>query len=301
MSNQPVQFGVFLSPKRENYAHLRTLVATAESTGFDFVSIQDHPYVPHYLDTFVLIANLIGLTDRVRFFTNVANLPLRPPAMLAKASATLDYISGGRFELGLGGGRNWPEIVSLDGPERTPGEVVSSVDEAITVLRAMWSGADVVDVTGKEYSLISANPGPTPAHSIGIWLGAAGPRMLTLIGEKADGWIAPMGTNYETKPASQARIDEAARSAGREPGDIRRVIQLVGVVNDDARTTQRPRTGSGGQSIVTTPEVWGQIIAEFVEGERFDTVNFIPAEESVEQLTRFAREVIPAAQMRLGR
>jgi alkanesulfonate monooxygenase SsuD/methylene tetrahydromethanopterin reductase-like flavin-dependent oxidoreductase (luciferase family) len=220
--------------------------------------------------------------------------------MLAKTSATLDLLSDGRFELGLGGGRLWSQIVGLGGPSLSPGEVVSSVDEAITVLRALWTPGRTATFQGQHYSLDDARTGPAPAHDIGIWLGAMGPRMLNLLGRKADGWIAPLGTDYDTKPAAQDRIDTAAQAAGRSPADIRRVIQLVGAVSDRVHTSERPRVGPGNQPIRTTPEGWARIIAEFVHQERFDTINFVPADESVEQLTRFAAEVIPAARAAIG-
>jgi alkanesulfonate monooxygenase SsuD/methylene tetrahydromethanopterin reductase-like flavin-dependent oxidoreductase (luciferase family) len=73
----------------------------------------DHPYVPGFLDTFALIGALIGETSRIGFMPNVANLPLRPPQTLAKTAASLDLISGGRFELGLGAGRAWPRIRTI--------------------------------------------------------------------------------------------------------------------------------------------------------------------------------------------
>jgi alkanesulfonate monooxygenase SsuD/methylene tetrahydromethanopterin reductase-like flavin-dependent oxidoreductase (luciferase family) len=291
----PVEFGVFITPQHVDIQRLRDLVHAAEAGGFDYVSIQDHPYSPEFLDTFALIGTLLGQTSRLRFMPNVANLPLRPPAMLAKTSATLDLLSDGRFELGLGGGRLWPQITGLGGPRLTPGEVVTALDEAITVLRALWTPDRVVTIHGQRYSLTDARTGPAPAHDIGIWLGAMGPRMLNLIGNKADGWVAPLGTAYDTKPAGQDRIDAAAHAVGRKPTDIRRVIQPVGAVTNNVQTRERPRTGPGVQPIRTTPEVWARIIAEFVYEGRFDTVNFVPEHESVEQLTRFATEVIPAA------
>jgi hypothetical protein len=119
--------------------------------------------------------------------------------------------------------------------------------------------------------------------------------MLRLLGRRADGWIAPMGTPYETKPAAQHLVDTAARQAGRQPTEIRRVIQLVGGVTDRADTAKRPRTGPGGQPIRTTPEVWARIIAEFITAERFDTVNFVPEHETADQIEKFGTEVIPAA------
>jgi alkanesulfonate monooxygenase SsuD/methylene tetrahydromethanopterin reductase-like flavin-dependent oxidoreductase (luciferase family) len=316
-----VQFGVFLSPRRDRTTALLDQAQTAEHSGFHYVSIQDHPYVPDFLDPFAIIGVLAGRTENLRFMTNVANLPLRPPAMLAKTAASLDVLSGGRFELGLGGGRSWPQIVGMGGPHWRPGQVVRATDEAITmplivgmggppwqpgqvvratdeaitILHALWQSEPATDVEGEIFQLTGVVPGPAPAHRVGIWLGIGGPRMLRLLGRRADGWIAPMGTPFETKPPAQHLIDTAARQVGRQPTDIRRVIQLVGTVTDRADTTERPRTGPGAQPIRTTPEVWARIIAEFITAERFDTVNFVPEHETAHQIEKFGTEVIPAA------
>jgi len=258
------------------------------------VSIQDHPYVPEFLDTFALIGTLLGETSRLRFFTDVANLPLRPAQMLAKTSASLDLLSGGRFELGIGAGRAWPQIAGLGGPQRNPREAVAAVSEAIDVLHALWLPGRTVSLPGQHYPL-AAQTGPAPAHRIGIWLGAVGPRMLDLLGGKADGWIAPIATGYETKPAAQDRIDTAARAAGRDPATIRRVIQLVGAVTATPRTTSRPRSGPGSQPIRTSPDIWAKIITELAAEQRFDTINLLPEQETSEQLRLFATEVMPLA------
>jgi alkanesulfonate monooxygenase SsuD/methylene tetrahydromethanopterin reductase-like flavin-dependent oxidoreductase (luciferase family) len=289
-----LQFGVFLDPRAGDIGRLRDHVREAEAAGFDYLSIQDHPYVPDFLDTFALIGTLIGETSRLRFMPNVANLPLRPAQMLAKTSASLDLLSGGRFELGLGAGRAWDQIAGLGGPRRTPREAVAAVGEAIDVLRAMWLPGRMVSLPGEHYPL-AAQTGPAPAHRIGIWLGSIGPRMLDLLGRKADGWIAPLATGYEAKPAAQHRIDAAARAAGRDPASIRRVIQLVGTVTDAPYTTSRPRSGPGSQPIRATPDIWAKIISEFVTEERFDTVNLLPEQATTGQLRRFAAEVIPLA------
>jgi alkanesulfonate monooxygenase SsuD/methylene tetrahydromethanopterin reductase-like flavin-dependent oxidoreductase (luciferase family) len=289
-----LQFGVFLSPRADGIGRLRDNVQVAEAAGFDYVSIQDHPYVPDFLDTFALIGTLIGETSRLRFLTNVANLPLRPAQMLAKISASLDLLSGGRFELGIGAGRAWAQIAGLGGPRRNPREAVAAVSEAIDVLRVMWLPGRSVSLPGQHYPL-AAQTGPAPAHHIGIWLGAIGPRMLDLLGHKADGWIAPLATGYEAKPPAQDRIDTAARAAGRDPASIRRVIQLVGTITDTRGTASRPRSGPGGQPIRTSPDIWATIITEFAAEERFDTVNLIPEQETGEQLRLFAGEVIPRA------
>lgn len=289
----PVQFGLFVTPLRDDLNRVHELTHAAEARGFDYISVQDHPYESTFLDSLALIGVLIGQTRRLRFMSNVANLPLRPPAMLAKAGATLDALSGGRFELGIGGGARWDQIAGLGGTRRTPAETVAATDEAITVVRTMWNPRRVANFSGAHYTLTDADTGPAPAHRIGIWVGASGQRMLGLVGRAADGWIAPVMTNYETKAAAQDRIDAAARAAGRAPTDVRRVIQLAGQVTDRATTTGRPRRGPGIQPIQTTPDGWANIITEFVLEERFDTVNFLPENPDPEQVSRFADEVIP--------
>jgi alkanesulfonate monooxygenase SsuD/methylene tetrahydromethanopterin reductase-like flavin-dependent oxidoreductase (luciferase family) len=145
--------------------------------------------------------------------------------MLAKAAATLDKLSGGRVELGLGAGGFWPAIKAYGGPERTAGESVSALEEAIQVIRLMWSGEHGIRFDGKFYQLAGAHSGPVPTRPIGIWLGAYKPRMLSLIGRLADGWVPSLGP---LKPpdllAGNQGIDEAARAAGRDPRSIRRVL-----------------------------------------------------------------------------
>jgi len=97
-----LMFGAMLEPERA--ADAVALAVLAEQVGLDAVSLADHPYWPKRLDTFALLAYIAARTDRVRVFPNLANLPLRPPAMLARTAATLDVLSDGRFELGIGSG-----------------------------------------------------------------------------------------------------------------------------------------------------------------------------------------------------
>ncbi len=288
----PIKFGAFLTPGTADVPRLRGNAQAAEAAGFDFISVQDHPYVPEFLDAFTLIGALVGQTSRIRFITNVANLPLRPPQMLAKASASLDLLSGGRFDLGLGAGRAWPQISGLGGPVRTPAQALAATEEAIDVLRALWRPAGMAELSGRYYS-VRAKSGPAPAHRIGIWLGASGPRMLDLVGRKADGWIAPLATGFETKPAAQERIDAAARAAGRDPLAIRRAIQLVGTITDVPQTTGRPRSGPGNRPIRTTPDIWAKIITELAAEQRFDTINVILERGTAEQIRLFATRVMP--------
>jgi alkanesulfonate monooxygenase SsuD/methylene tetrahydromethanopterin reductase-like flavin-dependent oxidoreductase (luciferase family) len=103
MTLPELRFGISVTPLADEYPAIVAQVLAAERGGLELVGIQDHPYQRRFLDTFSLIADLLARTDRLRFFPDVASLPMRPPTMLAKAAVSLDVMSGGRFELGLGG------------------------------------------------------------------------------------------------------------------------------------------------------------------------------------------------------
>src|SRR5437868_13942318 len=116
---QPVRFGVFVIPEATDRPMQQALVA--DELGFDVIGVQDHPYQRRFFDTWTLLTAIAKRTERLTVFPDVANLPLRPPAMLAKAAASLDLLSGGRGELGLGAGGFWRGRQAYDGPGRTPG------------------------------------------------------------------------------------------------------------------------------------------------------------------------------------
>jgi alkanesulfonate monooxygenase SsuD/methylene tetrahydromethanopterin reductase-like flavin-dependent oxidoreductase (luciferase family) len=224
---QPVRFGVFLTPDATQPGRRLELAILADELGFDLIGVQDHPYQRRFLDTWTLLTAIAMRTKTIQVFPDVANLPLRPPAILAKAAASLDLLSGGRLELGLGAGGAWDAIKAIGGPVRTPGESVAAVEEAIQVIQLMWSGDRNVRFDGKFYQLAGVQTGPKPLHPIGIWLGAYRPRMLALIGRAADGWVPSLGY---VQPADllegNRRIDEAAAAAGRNPRAIRRLLNV---------------------------------------------------------------------------
>src|SRR5918992_411689 len=93
---------------------------------------------------------------------DVASLPLRPPAILAKAAASLDVLTDGRVELGLGAGAFWDAIEAIGGPRRTPGQAVEATEEAIDVIRLMWSGERGVRYEGRHYRLAGGDNRPQP-------------------------------------------------------------------------------------------------------------------------------------------
>ena len=280
----PVRFGWFLVPEAADPQGLVEQARLAERLGFDLIGIQDHPYQRRYLDTFTLLAALATATERIGLFPDVASLPLRHPAMLAKAAASIDLLSGGRFELGLGAGAFWDAIAAMGGPRRTPGEAVEATEEAIALLRLLWSDERSVRFTGQHYRVVGVKQGPAPAHPIGISVGAYGPRMLALIGRLADGWV-PSSTYVppERLGAAQARIDDAAAAAGRDPAAIRRLYNVSGRIGP-----------VGGGFLDGPPGQWVEQLLPLVVETGMDTFVLWPSESPASQLERFAAEVAPA-------
>ena len=279
-------FGYFLVPNAAD-----PLLATAreiEERGLDWIGVQDHPYQRRYVDTFVLLSAIAATTTRVGVFPDVANLPLRPPAVLAKAAASIDVLSGGRFELGLGAGGFWDAIEAYGGPRRTPGESLGALEEAIAVTRLIWSGERNLRFDGRHYRLAGAHSGPVPAHSIGIWLGVYGPRAVALAGRVADGWVPSLRGDVAPLAAASARLDAAAAEAGRDPADIRRVLNVNGRITDGAH-----------EGLLQGPvDQWVDELTDLALGYGFDT--FLFWGEGPDQLPRFAEEVAPAVRAQVA-
>jgi alkanesulfonate monooxygenase SsuD/methylene tetrahydromethanopterin reductase-like flavin-dependent oxidoreductase (luciferase family) len=270
-------------------------VRVADEGGLTLVGVQDHPYQRHFLDTWSLIPTLLAETKRISFFTDVANLPLRPPAVMAKAAASLDTLSGGRFELGLGAGGLPDVIAGFGGPRRTPGEAVEALEEAIDVIRLLWSEERSVSFDGRYYRLDDARPGPRPAHPIAIWVGAFKPRMLRLVGRKADGWLPSLGVlSRDELRAGNAQIDAAAEKAGRDPRAIRRIINVQGVIGEQpAPPRSALRVGYlAGEPLAGPAEWWAETIAGLA-ADGFDTIVFWPVDPSPSQVELLAGAVVP--------
>lgn len=286
-----LEFGASVEPLANPPDWATRIAKVADKAGLDLVGIQDHPYQRRFLDTWTLISALVPVTKRVRFFPDVANLPLRPPAMLAKAAASLDVLSGGRVEIGLGAGAFWDAIEAMDGPRRSPGDAVRSVEEAIKVMRLVWSDERSLRFDGEIYSLKGMRPGPRPAHDIGIWVGAYGPRMLNLIGRLADGWVPSLGfTQPEKLSEMQERIDSGVAEAGRKPEEIRRALNVSGSI------------GAQGDGLLDGPvSKWVEELARLALDLGMDTFIYWPSEDHERQVELFASEVVPAVREAVNR
>jgi alkanesulfonate monooxygenase SsuD/methylene tetrahydromethanopterin reductase-like flavin-dependent oxidoreductase (luciferase family) len=279
-----LRFGIFLVPEAADPERTVARATEAERLGLDLIGIQDHPYQRRFLDTFSLLAFIAGRTQRIRLAPDVANLPLRLPTVLAKAAATIDHLSKGRFELGLGAGAFWDGIEAMGGPRRAPRESVDALEEAIEVIRLAWSGQPSVSFEGKHYKVEGLKPGPQPPHPVGIWLGAYGPRMVRLTGRLADGWLPSVPRlPLDEIPKRQQWIDDAARAAGRDPRTVRRIANVSGVV-----------TSSESSGFLKGPaRQWVDDLRGLHEDYGFDTFVFWGDGDFDEQVRRFAEDVVP--------
>lgn len=280
----PLEFGVFVTPANEQPERVVALAELAERVGLDLVSFQDHPYQSRFLDTWTLLSFLAARTERVKLAPNVLNLPLRPPAVLARAAASLDLLSGGRLELGLGAGFFWDAIEAMGVPRLTPGESVAALEEAIAVIRAIWDTETRggVRFEGEHYRLRGAARGPAPAHPIPIWLGAYKPRMLRLTGRLADGWVPSVPyLEPDHVAAGNAAIDAAAAAAGRDPREVRRILNVSGAYSDG---TPGPLDGPPARQV--------EALARLALEDGIST--FVAMADDAAAIEAFATEVAPA-------
>lgn len=281
-----LEFGAFLAPTSQDPSHVLNLAQLTESAGLDLVTFQDHPYQPAFLDTWTLLSYVASRTETVRLAGNVLNLPLRGPAMIARAVASLDLLSGGRVELGLGAGAFWDAIEAMGADRLTPAESVTALSEGIDIIRGLWdtSTRDRLAIEGEIHRVDGPKRGPAPAHEVQIWLGALKPRMLRLTGTKADGWLPSLGymRGLDQLTESNAIINDAASAAGRDPADIRRLLNIGGALQEERR--EKLLTGP--------PEQWAEQLAELAVDYGMST--FILSGDDPHAIVTFGQEVAPA-------
>jgi alkanesulfonate monooxygenase SsuD/methylene tetrahydromethanopterin reductase-like flavin-dependent oxidoreductase (luciferase family) len=293
-----LEFGYFLTPDASDPNGVLATARALDELGYDLIGVQDHPYQRRHLDTQSLLASILATTTKVRVFADVGNLPLRPPAVLAKAAATLDMLSDGRFELGIGAGGYLDAAHAMGAPALTPRQSLEALDEAIAVVRAMWNGERRgLRFDGRYYRLEGVHPGPAPAHPIQVWVGANMPRALALTGRSADGWVSPLMSYKPPGEAGRANraIDRAARRSGRDPREIRRIYNLQGALT----STTRGQASDTDQAVVGPPEHWAEVLTRFATELGFGTF-VLAAEPDAATLTTFIEDVAPQVRERVA-
>ena len=282
--SRPAAFGLNVDPNAGGLAIAARIAAIADTSGLEYAGIQDLPHISGFVDTLTQITWLAAHTSNVHFFPNVADLPLRPPAMLAKQAATVDVLSRGRFELGLGAGAFSEAIVGMGGPRRTTGQARQALSEAIDIIRGAWAGQPF-RFQGDHYQVPDAQPGPRPAHEIGIWLGVTGPRAVRLVGAKADGWsvFSPYMPPEQLRPLNDI-ITASAEEAGRDPARIVRLYNLMGLITPADRDMFH---GPAGR--------WVDTLATLYTDYQMNTFVYWPSGDRERQSRIFAEDVVPAA------
>jgi probable F420-dependent oxidoreductase len=212
-----MRFGVQLSlkPPAEQFE----LVQRIEALGFGSVWTGDHvSFHGPIHESLTLLATFVPITRRIRLGTAVYLLALRAPAIAAKATASLDVLSGGRLIFGVGvGGENPKEFELCGVPHRERG---ARVTEGIEVVRALWRDAPAT-FRGRftQFENVSIDPRPVQQPAPPIWIGGRSDAALTRAGRQGDGWVS-----YVVQPERYAqsvdKIRAAARAAGRSLGEF---------------------------------------------------------------------------------
>jgi len=245
------------------------------------------PVYTSVLDPVVTLAHAAAVTDRVRLGTAVVNMPFQPPVVLAKQLATLDVLSDGRLDVGLGLGWVKQEFTAAGTPYERRG---ARAEEYLACLRALW-GPDPVVFRGRYYQVPPAvvRPKPVQQPSPPVLLGGAAPRALERVGRLADGWISASRADLTDLAAPIELVREAARSHGRDPDALRFVCR--GVVRGAPR--EAPLTGSLDEIRADLPELEAQGVTELFADLNFDPETGSPDVDPAVAMRR-AHEVLEA-------
>ncbi len=215
----------------------------AESVGYDALLMQDHAYLGSFGETTTLLAAIGAVTDSVEIGGNVLTSPFRLPAILAKETATLDSITGGRVQLGIGVGANAKGIAALGGPTyENQGDMFRAYRDSLHIIRGLWeSDGEPFSYEGDIHSVQEVDFGPAPSRRIPIMTGAMGPQSLNLTAKLADGIsVSSSYVPYERLPWFREQLDTGAREYNRDPSELFINYNIMGYIHDGS-SNARPR------------------------------------------------------------
>jgi probable F420-dependent oxidoreductase len=198
------------------------------------------PVYQHVLDPLTTLAYAAAVTTRVRLGVAVVNLPFVTPVLLAKQATTVDVLSRGRLDLGLGLGWSDEEYIASGVSKRRQGH---RADEFVAALRTLWTD-DTVAHDGEFYQIPTSHAGPKPVRPGGppILLGGLATGALARAGRIADGWVSSSRTDLSAIGTSVAIVKDAAAAAGRDPDLLRFICR--GVVKVRTSGERAPLTGT---------------------------------------------------------
>jgi F420-dependent oxidoreductase-like protein len=231
-----------------DYPVLEQFWRAADELGFHSVANYDHFYglidnSAPTLEGWTSLAAMAAVVARARVSCMVTGVTYRNPAVLAKMAVTVDHISGGRLDFGLGAG--WHEAehrgYGIDFP--SAGTRVAMLDEALTLIRRLWS-EESVTFEGRFYTLRDAlcEPKPVQRPHPPIVIGGEKPKMLRVIARHADEWNVPSHGDVAEWARISADLDDACSEVGRDPSQIRRSVQLFVLPAQEGHVEQQLAT-----------------------------------------------------------
>jgi probable F420-dependent oxidoreductase len=245
----------------------------AERLGFDSLWISDHffysfarygadPSPIAAVEPLTAIAGLATVTDRIRLGTLVLGAPFRHPSIVAKMATTIDRISHGRLDLGVGAGWLEEEFTAFGYRYGSVGDRFESLEESLAVLQALFAGTPAT-LDGPTVALREASLVPPPVRGrIPVWVGGkGGPRLLRLAARYADGWNSVWRWTPETFGERAAAAREACSLEGRDPATLRLSVGLYSLLGEDdgsyAAAFERGRSAMPGDALRSeTPATW---------------------------------------------
>ena len=294
MPASQIQFGVFMPQIAASWSEIEARALCAERVGFDSVWLMDHLAPPGMDDrdcfeAWTTATAIAVRTERVRVGHLVLCNGFRHPALLAKMAASLDRISGGRLDLGLGWGSVPAELGRYGFGAEAPAVRAARLRESIEILRRLFTG-ERIDYEGRFYRLEGAIARPTPLQDpLPIHIGGAGPKLtLPLVRECADWW--------NCVASGVDRLAELRTQVGPARISVQHPIGLAASAADRERVragAERRFAGWGGTIVGTSDEVAAALAREIPLGVELFICVFSDGGRR-ETLERFAREVIPA-------
>ena len=276
-----VGFGLPVSGAWATPENVVTFSRRAEELGYGslwtyqrLLAPADVDWGPQYrsvLDPVVALAFAAGVTRRVRLGAAVVNAPFLPPAVLARQFVTLDVLSQGRLDAGLGLGWAKEEFAAIGVPYDHRG---ARLEETVGALRALW-GPDPVQFHGEFVDVPPVRFLPKPVQQpLPILLGATAEPALRRAGRIGDGWISSSRFDPREITAAVATIRGAAQDAGRDPAALRFVVRAVVGLGDDVRDRSGTRRAFTGSANAISEDLAG-LHAQGVT-EAFLDLNFVP-------------------------
>jgi alkanesulfonate monooxygenase SsuD/methylene tetrahydromethanopterin reductase-like flavin-dependent oxidoreductase (luciferase family) len=233
-----MSFGLKVSQQFASIDQLRRVWRAADDGGWDGCWVFDHlaPMGPvrtgDIFEAWTLLAAMAEATWRVRIGCIVSGNQYRHPALLAKMAVTVDHLSGGRLDVGLGAGGDDHVDRRIGLPERSARERIAALAESCRVLDALWSD-EVIDVEGEHCRLTDAGalgyPKPVQRPRPPVWIGSSGERYgLRVVAQHADGWFsaAMPGAGTQEHARLSSVLDQHCADVGRDPAAIRRAVQF---------------------------------------------------------------------------